>query len=339
VALRTGGLRVFGRSPFSHRITAGTEAHPLLRSAVVGIVADPATAGEPPADYPLLGPLEHLGKIIDEVRPDTIIVALGEQRGRLPLTPLLEARARRILVEDGTTAYERLAGKLALESVRPSNLIFARDFCKSSLELTLARAASVLVSVVGLVATAPLFSLIALAIKLDSAGPILFVQDRVGLHGSHFKLLKFRTMHTAVETSEWVCDNTHRITRLGKWLRTFRLDELPQFVNIIRGDMNLVGPRPHPVANFDLFSEKIPYYFLRLAVRPGVTGWAQVRYGYANSLEEEIEKMRYDLYYIKHLSLWFDLRIVFDTVKIVLFGRGSKSADAYHLEAPVRAKS
>ena len=116
---------------------------------------------------------------------------------------------------------------------------------------------------------------------------------------------------------------------MGRWLRTFRLDELPQFFNILRGDMNLVGPRPHPVSNASLFAEKIPYYVLRTAVRPGVTGWAQVRYGYANNLEEEIEKMRYDLYYIEHLSLWFDLRILFDTVKIVLFGRGSYVADAY----------
>ena len=196
-----------------------------------------------------------------------------------------------------------------------------------------------LIAAVGLVATAPLFGLIALAIRLDSAGPILFVQDRVGFHGKHFKLLKFRTMHAAARTSEWVRDNTDRITRVGKWLRKFRLDELPQFLNIIRGDMNIVGPRPHPVTNFDLFSEMIPYYFLRLAVRPGVTGWAQVRYGYANNLQEEIEKMRYDLYYIKHLSIRFDLRILFDTVKIVLFGRGSREADAYPAGARMESKS
>jgi lipopolysaccharide/colanic/teichoic acid biosynthesis glycosyltransferase len=146
-------------------------------------------------------------------------------------------------------------------------------------------------------------------------------------------------MHpTDTVPSEWVRDNSSRITRVGRWLRTFRLDELPQFVNILRGDMNLVGPRPHPGTNLALFREQIPYYAIRLAVRPGVTGWAQIRYGYANNLAEETEKMRYDLYYIKHLSLWFDLRILFDTVKIVLFGRGSKMADAYIVETPTEAQ-
>jgi len=138
-------------------------------------------------------------------------------------------------------------------------------------------------------------------------------------------------------TSEWICDNDNRVTRVGGWLRKFRLDELPQFVNILRGDMNLVGPRPHPVSNLELFTATIPYYALRYLVRPGVTGWAQVRYGYANNLDEEIEKMRYDLYYIKHFSPWFDLRILVDTVKTVLFGRGARAADAYAGASPAGA--
>jgi lipopolysaccharide/colanic/teichoic acid biosynthesis glycosyltransferase len=173
-------------------------------------------------------------------------------------------------------------------------------------------------------------ALIALAIRLDSPGPVLFVQDRVGLRGRHFRLLKFRTMLCGgPTTSEWVRDNEDRITRVGRWLRKFRFDELPQFVNILRGDMNLVGPRPHPVSNFTLFAERIPYYMLRSSVRPGVTGWAQIRHGYANNLDEEIEKMRYDLYYIKHLSFWFDVRILVDTVKVVLFGWESPRTPAY----------
>jgi lipopolysaccharide/colanic/teichoic acid biosynthesis glycosyltransferase len=180
----------------------------------------------------------------------------------------------------------------------------------------------------GLVVLAPLLAVIALAIKLDSRGPLLFVHQRVGWRGRRFKLLKFRTMRPASgNTTEWARDNGDRITRVGKWLRRFRLDELPQFINIIRGDMNLVGPRPHPVSNFELFLDRIPYYSLRAAIRPGVTGWAQVRYGYANNLEEETEKMRYDLYYIKHMSLRLDLRILAETARIVLLGRGSEAAD------------
>src|SRR6185436_7011068 len=156
----------------------------------------------------------------------------------------------------------------------------------------------------------------------DSEGPVLFTQARAGKNGRAFNLLKFRTMHPAeVHPSEWVQDNHHRITRLGQYLRRFRLDELPQLINILRGEMNLVGPRPHPMTNHTTFMEHIAYYGLRSTVRPGVTGWAQVRYGYANNLDEETEKMRYDLYYIKNRSLWLDFRIMLATTGIVLFGQ------------------
>ncbi len=320
---------ILGASPLARKVIAEIEAQPQFRYAIVGVVDDVEAPDLAPR-YPVLGPLARLGKILDDVRADRIITALAERRGRLPVRDLLEHQARGIIVDDGVEVYERLTGKLALESVMPSSLLFSGDFHKSRLDLALARGVSVLVSLVGMIATAPLVALIALAIKLDSRGPVLFVQERVSLRGRRFKLLKFRTM-VSVEgkTSEWVQDNQDRITRVGRWLRKFRFDELPQFLNILRGDMNLVGPRPHPVSNFSLFTERIPYYVLRSSVRPGVTGWAQIRYGYANNLEEEIEKMRYDLYYIKHLSFWFDLRILVDTVKTVMFGRGSKRADAY----------
>ena len=248
---------------------------------------------------------------------------------------------RGILIEDGVEVYERLTGKLAIEALTPSSFVFSKDFRKSRLAPALGRGVSLLASAVGLVVLAPLFGLIALAIKLDSPGPVFFIQERVGLGGRRFNLIKFRTMQPARRYhSEWVKDNGDRITRVGTWLRKFRLDELPQFVNILRGDMNLVGPRPHPASNFELLvlvsrnapehGETIPYYTFRSMVRPGVTGWAQVRYRYANDLEEEIEKMRYDLYYIKHQSLWLDLRILFDTVKIVLAGARSESDEAAH---------
>jgi len=240
------------------------------------------------------------------------------------------------LVEHGADVYERLSGKLALESLSPSELIFCKDFRKSRLDLALARGASLAFSAVALVGLAPILALIALAIKLDSRGPVLFSQRRVGAGGQRFTLLKFRTMRPVDrETSLWERDNIDRITRVGRWLRRFRLDELPQFLNVLRGDMNLVGPRPHPAANLQLLVANIPYYALRSLLRPGVTGWAQVRYGYANGIEEETEKMRYDLYYIKHLSFWLDLRILFDTVKTVLFGQGSQSVEAYRGEVAI----
>jgi lipopolysaccharide/colanic/teichoic acid biosynthesis glycosyltransferase len=156
---------------------------------------------------------------------------------------------------------------------------------------------------------------------------VLFVQERIGRNGRPFPLMKFRTMHPAEERpSEWVRDNGDRITRVGRWLRKFRLDELPQLWNVLAGHMNLVGPRPHPASNYQLFIERIPFYAFRSLVRPGITGWAQVRYGYANDLKEETEKMRYDLYYIKHRSIRLDMEILLRTVQVVLLGRDAKLA-------------
>jgi lipopolysaccharide/colanic/teichoic acid biosynthesis glycosyltransferase len=189
-----------------------------------------------------------------------------------------------------------------------------------------ARVLSVAGAVIAAILCAPLALLAAIAIALDSPGPLLFVQDRVGLEGRVFGLVKFRTMHPAAgRVSEWAGDNGGRVTRVGRWLRAFRLDELPQLWNVLAGDMNLIGPRPHPVSNFDLFQRTVPYYWIRAMVRPGITGWAQVRFGYADNLEEEIEKMRFDLYYIKHRSLRLDTRILLDTFRTVVRGGGSRA--------------
>jgi len=328
---------VLGRGPIAEKIFGEIEARPHFGYEIVGIADDAAAFGTHHG-HPLLGPLTRLREILAEVRPDRIIVALSERRARLPVRQLLDARVNGSIVEDGVDTYERLSGKIAIESLTPSNLIFSRDFRKSRLDLAAGRITSLVVAGVALIVFAPLLGLIALAIKLErnSEGPLFFIQERLGLHGKRFRLVKFRTMRVVDgPTSEWVHDNSARITRVGKWLRKFRLDELPQFLNVIRGDMNLVGPRPHPASNVELFGEGIPYYSLRSAVRPGITGWAQIRLGYANNLEEETEKMRYDLYYIKHLSFWLDLRILFDTVKTVLFGQGSQSVEAYRGEVAI----
>jgi len=311
---------ILGRGPLAEKILREVAVRPYLGYEVTD-VAD-----------------EQLGNILEATRADRIIVALAERRARLPVRQLLDARINGSVVEDGVDAYERLTGKIAIESLTPSNLIFSPDFKKSRFDLAVGRGVSLLIAIFGLIFSAPFLVLIAMAVKLDSKGPLFFIQERLGRHGKRFKLVKFRTMRVVdCPTSEWANDNSDRITRVGKWLRKFRLDELPQFVNVIHGDMNLVGPRPHPVSNLELFGEEIPYYSLRAAVRPGITGWAQVRLGYANNLEEETEKMRYDLYYIKRLSFWLDVRILFDTVKIVIFGRGSESLDAYRTELATEA--
>jgi len=305
------------------------------RYEVVGAIAESRADAGQSFPCPVLGSLDDLELIMARWRPQRIVVALTERRRRLPAYQLVKARVRRsIEVEDGQNVYERLTGKLALDSLTPSHVIFSHAFQPHG-GAALARGVSVLVALAGLVACTPLLALIALAIRLDSPGPVLFVQERIGLNGRRFRMLKFRTMRPASgQRSEWVGDNGHRITRVGAWLRRFRLDELPQLANILCGDMNLVGPRPHPATNVELFTlvsrnapecgAQIPYYELRSMVRPGITGWAQVRYRYADNLDEEMEKMRYDLFYIKHQSVWLDLYILFETIRIVLFGHRSE---------------
>ena len=320
---------VLGAGPQARRVIHEIEARPNFRYAVVGLVDD--GSGIEPGDlpYPVLGPLERLDKIIDDVKPDRLIVALTERRGRMPMAQLLECGARGIVVEDGLRAYEYFTGKLPIESLTPSFLIFSGAFRKSRLQLALRRASSLLAATIGLILAAPLMAVIALAIKLDSRGPMLFVDERAGRTGRPFRLYKFRTMHPllpgqTVPDAVWDRDDTTRITRVGRMVRRLRLDELPQFWNVLKGDMDLVGPRPEILANVQTMTEHIPYYALRHSVRPGITGWAQTRFGYSVSLEQVTEKLRYDLFYIKHMSFWLDLRILVDTVKIVLFGRGAK---------------
>src|SRR5437899_4883668 len=249
---------ILGTSALARETREAIERRPDLRYAVVGVVDN----------------AKNLGRVVQATRPDRIVVGLVERRGRLPLYPLLESLARGIVVEDVAETYERLTGKLALEALSPSSVIFSRDFRTSRLQHALARAFSLLVSMIGSIALAPVLGAIALLIKLDTRGPVFFIQERVGLSGCAFKLIKFRTMHPVSRPkSEWERDNYDRITRLGRWLRRFRLDELPQLINVLRGDMNLVGPRPHPVTNLQLLTlaarnlneqtgDALPYYAL-----------------------------------------------------------------------------
>ena len=210
-----------------------------------------------------------------------------------------------------------------MESLTPSALVFGDGFRVSRAQLAAKRVMSVVIALTALLFAAPFMALIAVAVKLESRGPVFFVQERVGLRGRTFRLIKFRTMRPLEKDADgiWERDNDSRVTRLGAVLRRYRLDELPQCLNILRGDMSLVGPRPEMAGNVATFSAVIPFYNLRHEVRPGLTGWAQVRAGYSMSTEEVTRKLCYDLYYIKHLSLRFDLRILFDTVKFVLSGK------------------
>jgi exopolysaccharide biosynthesis polyprenyl glycosylphosphotransferase len=316
---------ILGTGPLARKLIAEIETRPHLGYIIVGIADDGGSPDAEALPCPLLGPLEHVGKIAEELRADRIIVAMTERRGRMPTGQLLEAEARGILVDDGLETYEHFTGKLAIEALTPSHLIFSKAFRKSRLQLGLRRLVSLAAAAIGLALSAPLMALIALAIKLDSRGPVFFVQERGGLGGRPFRLVKFRTMTAQCDSTAehvWRRDDRARITRVGRLLRRPRLDEWPQFWNILRGDMDLVGPRPEILVNVKTMAEEIPYFAFRHLVRPGITGWAQIRYNYSVSVEEVTEKVRYDLYYVKHMSVWLDLRILVDTVKIVLTGEG-----------------
>jgi exopolysaccharide biosynthesis polyprenyl glycosylphosphotransferase len=335
---------ILGTTPLARELVETMQSRTRTRREIIGTVAESAVVAAGPFPCAVLGTLDRLESIVAEHKPRRIVVALLERRGLLPVRELIKARlGGRVTVEDGRDLYEKITGKIAVDALTPSNLIFSRDFKPSPSALALARCLSVLAAAIGLAMLAAVYWLIAAAIRRESPGGALFVQERVGRGGNPFRMMKFRTMRPADEArSEWARDNGDRITRVGSFLRKYRLDELPQFVSILRGDMNLVGPRPHPVSNQGLFEvvsrnlpecgQQIPYYSLRALVRPGMTGWAQVRYRYANDLDEEMEKLRYDLYYVKHYSIWLDIRILFETVKIVLLGSGAGTA-----VAPARA--
>jgi exopolysaccharide biosynthesis polyprenyl glycosylphosphotransferase len=210
--------------------------------------------------------------------------------------------------------------------LKPSWLIFSEGFCASRATRLVKRMLDLLLSAVGLVIAGPLMLLTALAVWLDSPGPVLYCQDRVGEGGRVFTLCKFRSMRTDAEsgTPVWAKDKDDRVTRVGRFIRLARLDEMPQLWNVLRGDMSLVGPRPERPFFVQQLAEVIPFYMERHAVKPGVTGWAQVKYRYGASIEDAMEKLRYDLYYIKHLSIIFDLTIAIDTVKVIFSGKGAK---------------
>lgn len=329
----TERILIVGLTPLTEQIARDIASRPGCGADIVGVVdnqRDPTCAL---SGSPYFGPLSRLVEIAAELRADRIVIALSERRGRTPIRALLDCCVSRgIFLEDAVEFYERVTGKLAIESLTPMNILFSGKFRRSRSQEAFARIMSLMIVIVALIGLAPLLLVIPLAIKLDSPGPVLFVQRRVGLYGRPFNLLKFRTMRIGPRTSEWAGDNLQHVTRVGRWLRAWRLDELPQFVNILHGDMNFVGPRPHPVTNFELLTLvarnltemtgiALACYTLRSMVRPGLTGWAQVRYGYANNLEQEIEKLRFDLFYVKHKSAWLDCRILLETAKVMCLGR------------------
>jgi sugar transferase (PEP-CTERM system associated) len=274
---------------------------------------------------------EVLGDLVSKLKSnravDRVIVAMADRRGKMPVKELLDLRLSDVKVEDATRLIEQISGTIDVDELHPSWLIFSDGFRLNPASILGRRIMSTLLSVTLLLIVSPLLPLVALAVKLSSPGPILYRQRRVGRNGSIFYCYKFRTMNQNAEASTgatWATDDDPRITRVGKFLRKCRFDELPQLWNVLKGDMSFVGPRPERPEFVQMLEQEIPYYGIRHVVRPGITGWAQVNYPYGASVADAKEKLKYDLYHIKNMSLGLDFFIVFQTIKIVLFGRGAK---------------
>jgi len=294
---------------------------------VIGFITEnPERVGEKLVNPSIIGDQTQILDIAKREKVNRIIVALEERRGKFPDAQLLECKMRGIVVEEGIEFYEHLTGRLQVESLRPSFLIFSDGFKKSELTMWVKRVTGFTLSLIGLIFLSPLILVISILIKIDSHGPVFYKQERVGKRGKIFKLLKFRSMVDNAETNGpvWAENDDKRITRVGRWIRKWRLDEVPQMFNVIKGDMSFVGPRPERPYFVEQLRKEIPFYDQRFSIKPGVTGWAQIKYRYGASKEDALEKLKYDLYYIKNLSPLIDLLIIFETIKVVLFGKGAR---------------
>ena len=294
---------------------------------VIGFIDDDdSRIGERIVNPAIVGTPADIDRLIAEHEIDRIVVGLSDRRGKLPIEELLRAKMAGVRVEDATTTYERITGKILVDDLRPSWLIFSDGFRVSRLTRFTKRTIDLTFALVLAAVALPLMAITALVILLDDGRPVLYRQERVGENGRAFTLSKFRSMRKDAERGGppvWARDGDTRVTRIGRFLRKSRVDELPQLWNVVRGDMSFVGPRPERPFFVEQLSKEIPFYQERHVVKPGLTGWAQVKYRYGSSLDDAMEKLRYDLYYIKHLSIVFDLTIVFDTVKVVLFRKGA----------------
>ncbi len=279
-------------------------------------------------DIPLrhLGTADELVDVVGRCDPDMLVVAPDGWRGTLPVDELLRVKFTMCEVIDGPTFYERVTGRILVEEIRPSSIIFTDGFLGSRFQDILKRGFDLVFALIGLVLTSPVMLLTALAVRLDSPGPVFYLQPRVGKDGQDFNLIKFRSMYQDAEKDgpKWASEDDPRITRVGRVIRKLRIDELPQFINVIKNDMSFVGPRPERRYFVDQLEKAIPFYALRLHAKPGITGWAQINYPYGDTIEDAKEKLKYELYYMKHRSLWLDLVILFQTVKVALKGRGAQ---------------
>jgi len=289
----------------------------------VNCVGEPIHVPEPS----IIGNGDRLLATAVKEKIQKIVVSLSERRGTFPVREVLDCKLNGIDVVDGPSFYEQLTGKLLIENMNPSHMIFSEGFRTTDLRKLLKRLCDVLFAIVGIVLSLPLFIIVPIIIKMNSKGPVLFKQERIGEGEKRFMLYKFRTMIDGAEKDSgpvWSQEGDNRITKIGKLLRKTRIDEIPQLFNVFQGDMSFIGPRPERPFFVESLKKQIPYYSERNCIKPGITGWAQVRYEYGDSVEDAIEKLRYDLYYVKYQSITLDLIILLDTIKVIFFGKGGR---------------
>jgi sugar transferase (PEP-CTERM system associated) len=295
---------------------------------IVGFVGtDADLIGKSLINPRVIGTTEELDAIVKREHIDRIVVAMGERRGQLPTNKLLQlSLAGQVNIEEGASFYERITGRVSLNMVRPSWLIFSGRGRSTKIAEVARNVVHWLVALIGAILSLPIVLVTAVLIKLESKGPIFYRQERVGKNGRTFVLAKFRSMRVDAEASGpvWASKKDDRTTRVGRIIRKVRVDEIPQFWNILKGEMSFVGPRPERPHFVAQLAEEIPFYEQRHLIAPGLTGWAQIKYPYGASIEDARQKLQYDLFYIKNHGLFLDAIIMFETIKIILFGRGAQ---------------
>jgi sugar transferase (PEP-CTERM system associated) len=309
---------------------------------IVGFVDDSAAAFPFPLPLGIIGRIEDIPAIVRSRIVDRVVVSVADARGRLPMDKLLEMKMRGVSFDHLASVYEKYTGKIAVENLRPSWLIFSTGFQETRARRAGKRLLDVVSAVVGLVLASPAMLLVAMLVRLTSPGPVLFRQTRVGRYGQPFTLYKFRSMRVDAEAKTgpvWARPDDPRVTPIGRFLRISRLDELPQLWNVLSGEMSLVGPRPERPEFVDELSREIPFYGQRHIVRPGVTGWAQIRYKYGATKEDALEKLQYELYYIKNMSIALDLVIMLHTIKTMVSGAEHGRAAMRPALAPIGGRS
>ncbi len=321
-------ILIIGTNPLAIMLSEEILQHSNFGYRVIGYISRKTEreVGNPHL-LPVLGNYEEIPKVVRDHHVSRIVVTVGERRGKLPMDTLLECKMGGVEISEGVDFYERITGKILVDRLRPSFLIFSSGFEKSRFTRVTKRISEAILSALLILLLIPVIVVIVFLIRVESPGPAFFRQERVGEKGRIFRVCKFRSMREDAEEKTgpvWAGSSDDRVTRVGKFLRKFRIDELPQLFNVFLGQMSFVGPRPERPVFVERLSREIPFYSQRHSVKPGITGWAQVRYSYGASVEDAREKLQYDLYYIKHMSLLLDLEILVDTFKVVVLGRGAR---------------